>query len=302
MPGREFSQEEYRYGFNGMEKDEEFKGEGNSYDFGARMYDARIGRWLSVDSKSSEYESFSPYGFVLNSPLKYIDGNGEFVIDPSLAKKYPKVALVLENAYALYYGLELSPELIESFDGVDIQQWFNDNVKEQFKSHSGLNKQQIDEMLINGSGPLVTEQNLTRVDPVTGEDIPINGKTYPKVIGRNIFDSNFVNEEGIIGKIGIHESILQVLEYTLDGEEIGGGFAGTTRSNKEMNNKAFGAFVSTLMHEGVHYGRFISGVGNLVESEKGETNDTNKDPVKQYEIDAYGSDIERVNKTDLKND
>ncbi len=37
MPGRQFSGEEYRYGFNGMEKDDELAGEGNSYDFGARM-------------------------------------------------------------------------------------------------------------------------------------------------------------------------------------------------------------------------------------------------------------------------
>jgi hypothetical protein len=35
---------DYRYGFNGMEKDDEVKnGKGNSYDFGARMYDSRLG-------------------------------------------------------------------------------------------------------------------------------------------------------------------------------------------------------------------------------------------------------------------
>ncbi|MFK7059864.1 hypothetical protein V3Q90_06970 [Flavobacterium oreochromis] len=33
----------YRYGFNGKE-DDQIKGEGNSYDFGARIYDPRIGR------------------------------------------------------------------------------------------------------------------------------------------------------------------------------------------------------------------------------------------------------------------
>ena len=34
----------YRYGFNGMEKDDEVSGSKNYYNFGARMYDSRIGR------------------------------------------------------------------------------------------------------------------------------------------------------------------------------------------------------------------------------------------------------------------
>jgi len=46
MPGRIASSEDYRYGFNGKEKDDEVKGSGNSLDFGARMYDSRLGRWI----------------------------------------------------------------------------------------------------------------------------------------------------------------------------------------------------------------------------------------------------------------
>jgi len=46
MPGRSFNSNSYKYGFNGKEKDDEVKGNGNSYDFGARIYDPRIGRWL----------------------------------------------------------------------------------------------------------------------------------------------------------------------------------------------------------------------------------------------------------------
>jgi hypothetical protein len=46
VPGRQFSAGTgYRYGFNGKENDGETKGEGNSYDFGDRIYDPRIGRW-----------------------------------------------------------------------------------------------------------------------------------------------------------------------------------------------------------------------------------------------------------------
>ncbi|MEN9303960.1 MAG: hypothetical protein RL264_2389 [Bacteroidota bacterium] len=39
----------YRDGYQGSEKDDEMKGSGNSYDFGARIYDSRVGRWWSMD-------------------------------------------------------------------------------------------------------------------------------------------------------------------------------------------------------------------------------------------------------------
>jgi RHS repeat-associated protein len=50
MPGRSFQAEYgYRYGFNGKENDNEVKGEGNQQDYGMRIYDARLGKFLSVD-------------------------------------------------------------------------------------------------------------------------------------------------------------------------------------------------------------------------------------------------------------
>jgi len=77
MPGREGSSESYRYGFNGMERDDEVKGEGNSYDFGARIYDSRIGRFLSTDPLHKTTPYNSPYLFANNSPIYFIDFNGE---------------------------------------------------------------------------------------------------------------------------------------------------------------------------------------------------------------------------------
>ncbi|MFK7969022.1 MAG: RHS repeat domain-containing protein, partial [Bacteroidia bacterium] len=67
---------DYRFGFNGKEQDDEVKGEGNSLDFGARIYDSRIGRWLSVDPLASEYPTMSPYVGIGNNPLIFIDPDG----------------------------------------------------------------------------------------------------------------------------------------------------------------------------------------------------------------------------------
>jgi RHS repeat-associated protein len=80
---RSWSVSAYRYGFNGMEQSRwlsgEFKGSGNSYDFGARIYDSRLGRWMSVDPLFDHAKNigFSSYCYAVNSPGFIIDKDGE---------------------------------------------------------------------------------------------------------------------------------------------------------------------------------------------------------------------------------
>ncbi len=78
MPGRSVNKAGYRFGFNGKEADNAY-GSG-SYDFGARIHDGRIGRWLSVDPLAHKYPSFSTYCSSLNNPLYFIDPDGADVI------------------------------------------------------------------------------------------------------------------------------------------------------------------------------------------------------------------------------
>ncbi len=66
----------YRYGFNGMERDDEISGSGNSYNTEFRGYDTRLGRWMSLDPLEAKYSSLSPYNYVANSPLIFVDFDG----------------------------------------------------------------------------------------------------------------------------------------------------------------------------------------------------------------------------------
>ena len=66
----------YRYGFNGAEKDDEISGNGNTYDLGLRHYDARLGRMFSRDPREVEYPWQSTYAYYANSPISTIDFMG----------------------------------------------------------------------------------------------------------------------------------------------------------------------------------------------------------------------------------
>jgi len=76
MPQRSTSSGSYRYGFNGKENDNEVKGSGNQQDYGMRIYDPRLGRFLSVDPLEDEYPWYTPYQFAGNTPIQALDLDG----------------------------------------------------------------------------------------------------------------------------------------------------------------------------------------------------------------------------------
>ena len=77
MPGRTYTAgSSYRYGFNGKENDNELKGEGNQQDYGMRIYDTRLGKFLSVDPITAKYPELTPYQFASNRTIDGIDEDG----------------------------------------------------------------------------------------------------------------------------------------------------------------------------------------------------------------------------------
>jgi RHS repeat-associated protein len=65
------------YGFNGKENDNEVYGStGTFQDYGMRMYDTRVARFISIDPLGTYYPWYTPYQFAGNNPIKYIDLDG----------------------------------------------------------------------------------------------------------------------------------------------------------------------------------------------------------------------------------
>ena len=65
------------YKYNGKELDS--KGGLDWYDYGARMYDAALGRFMKTDRFSEKYVSLSPYQYGANNPVNNIDVNGDSI-------------------------------------------------------------------------------------------------------------------------------------------------------------------------------------------------------------------------------
>ena len=76
VPNRHRSTDDYRYGFQGQEKDDELKGEGNSLNYTFRMHDPRVGRFFATDPLEKKYPWYSPYQFSGNRLIDMIELEG----------------------------------------------------------------------------------------------------------------------------------------------------------------------------------------------------------------------------------
>jgi RHS repeat-associated protein len=84
VPNRFESIEDYRYGFQGQEKDDEIKGEGNSLNYTFRMHDPRVGRFFAIDPLFAEYPHYTPYSFSGNKVILFTELEG-------LEEKIPEI-------------------------------------------------------------------------------------------------------------------------------------------------------------------------------------------------------------------
>ncbi|MEL6562274.1 MAG: RHS repeat-associated core domain-containing protein, partial [Bacteroidota bacterium] len=76
MPDRSVNTEAYRYGFNGKEKDDKGEWGSTHYDYGFRIYNPAIAKFLSVDPLTDSYPWYTPYQFAGNTPINSVDLDG----------------------------------------------------------------------------------------------------------------------------------------------------------------------------------------------------------------------------------
>lgn len=96
------------YKYNGKELDR--KGGLDWYDYGARMYDAALGRWHVVDPMAENNHSITPYGYCSNNPLNCIDPDGKQVIPVPLP--YGPLPFYYPMTYPQTYNLPSDQQIM----------------------------------------------------------------------------------------------------------------------------------------------------------------------------------------------
>ena len=156
MNGRQFNSNASVNGFNGMRKDDEIAGSGNDYDFGARIYDSRLGRFLTTDPAKSGFPFESPYVFAGNTPIQAIDVNGEriffvnkdgTVLDLSIEGN---IDLVDDNNFKIAYktlldtytGAELLSIMNTKYDNHDV--FIGRDKRHRYHNNAGAHTNRID--------------------------------------------------------------------------------------------------------------------------------------------------------------
>jgi RHS repeat-associated protein len=155
---------EYRYGFNGKEKDNEVKGTGNSLDFGARIQDSRLGgRWLSLDPLMAKYPGMSAYNFCSNNPIYYIEVDGKyFTGNQELVKETYKIVCKLSKQGDI--KMQAFKARLEVMDKSDVE-YYSHTEKLEVKSADNLKEHGITTFDIKNNRVDMLDYDIYSVNP-----------------------------------------------------------------------------------------------------------------------------------------
>ncbi|WMJ73356.1 RHS repeat-associated core domain-containing protein [Cytophagaceae bacterium ABcell3] len=167
----------YRYGYNGKELDTEGMGGGGAtYDYGFRIYNPQIGKFLSVDPLMAYFPMLTPYQYASNTPIKSIDLDGLESLDYREGDEFVwrsagigKVQLITPDTYGLEKNTPEWKQYVAAFYQFHLHNASAGETLDLLSEKYGVSKNQIKQFNPGIDNNLANGQCI--VIPPTPEDI-----------------------------------------------------------------------------------------------------------------------------------
>ncbi len=187
-----------RFMYNGKEEQREEFSDGSGLelmDYGARMYDAQVGRWNHIDPLSAKYASYTPYAYALNNPIRFIDMNGLEPGDPNKVRLLFSGGAVKQSDNAAFRAAAKNVAKDYQGDGTVVRildAISSDNISSTINSYDNNSVASVDMFTHGGNTGLFMYSN---------NDKEQNVSMYDWSITKDIFGDNIQDGAGTIDDI-----------------------------------------------------------------------------------------------------
>ncbi|RZK38184.1 MAG: hypothetical protein EOO90_23100 [Pedobacter sp.] len=206
----------YQYGFNGKKKDDEIAGPGNSLDFGARMYDSRLGRWKSLDPLAAKYPGMAPYIFGGSNPILFRDPDGKVLVlggnlelsltdVQSLVPKQYREQVKVVDGKVVFEQFNSLPKSVKTFQGVVL---LNSIITSEKRYGYSVSDVALSRSRVTNQEREVDLANVSRLAPEKRNDPNAAIRNYSTTARQDISpgsQSNDLPADGLDGQVVIRE-------------------------------------------------------------------------------------------------